>query len=112
MHRLNLSALLLTLLLAGCGHEPSSVTVQTDGMHFVQDRIEVKTGETVTLRVVNRDGYAHGFDLDEFDIHTPLAADETREIVFTPDHPGIYTFYCGSPGHKAAGMTGKLIVKS
>ncbi len=110
MRRLNLYWLLLVLLLAGCSSDGSNVTVQTNGMRFVQERVEVKAGEAVTLHVVNRDGYAHGFDLDEFDIHMPLAADETREIVITPEHPGVYTFYCGAPGHKAAGMTGTLVV--
>ena len=64
----------------------------------------------VTLRLVNKDGYAHAFDLDEFDIHLPFAANEILEVAFTPDQPGSYPFYCGSPGHEAAGMVGTLIV--
>ena len=81
-----------------------------EAMCFLQDEITVKAGQPVTLRLVNRDGYAHAFDIDEFDIHTPLAANESLKISFTPEKPGHYTFYCGSPGHQAAGMVGTLIV--
>lgn len=30
---------------------------------------------------------------------------------FTPTEPGRYRFYCGSPGHEAAGMVGLLVVE-
>jgi uncharacterized cupredoxin-like copper-binding protein len=82
-----------------------------EAMRFLQDEISVTAGQPVTLRLVNQDGYAPAFDIDEFDIHTSLAANETLEIMFTPDEPGSYTFYCGSPGHQAAGMVSTLVVE-
>ncbi len=63
------------------------------------------------LHVVNRDGYAHAFDMDEFDTHAPLPAGTTFDAAFTPGEPGRYRFYCGSPGHEAAGMEGVLVVE-
>lgn len=30
---------------------------------------------------------------------------------FTPTGPGHYRFYCGSPGHAAAGMAGVFVVE-
>lgn len=101
----------LLLLLAGCGLGERAKTIQTEGMRFVQDEVRVKAGQPVTLRVVNQDGYTHAFDVDEFGIHTPLAANETVEITFMPDENGRYTFYCSSPGHQAAGMSGTLVVE-
>lgn len=103
--------LILSCLLAACGHTDSNeATIKMEAMRFYQDEITVTAGQPVTLRLVNQDGYAHAFDMDDFDIHTPLAANETLEISFTPEKPGQYTFYCGSPGHHAAGMVGTLIV--
>ena len=97
------------LLMAGCG--PSNqATIQTNGMRFVKDTLYVKAGEPVILELVNRDAYAHAFDLDAFGIHLPLPAKNTIEISFTPA-PGTYQFYCGAPGHQDAGMTGTLIVE-
>ena len=80
-------------------------------MRFRQTEVHVKAGQPVTLRVVNQDGYAHAFDIDAFDIHTPLAANEVREFTITPQQPGRYDFYCGTPGHQMAGMVGVLIVE-
>jgi uncharacterized cupredoxin-like copper-binding protein len=103
--------LLLPLLLAACGPGGGDITLKTDGMRFVRDEVRVKAGQPVTVRVVNRDGYAHAFDIDKFDIHAPLAAGESKTFVFTPEQAGQYTFYCGSPGHQAAGMVGVLVVE-
>ena len=104
--------LILACLPTACGHTaPNETTIKMEAMRFLQDEISVTAGQPVTLRLVNQDGYAHAFDIDEFDIHTPLAANETMDVVFVPDKPGRYTFYCGSPGHQAAGMVGALIVE-
>lgn len=113
MRRLFRLALLLpfTLFLAACGPGDGSITIKTDGMSFAQDEVHAKAGQPVTLHVVNTDGYAHAFDIDEFDIHALLPAKATFDATFTPAEPGRYTFYCGSPGHAAAGMTGTLVVE-
>jgi uncharacterized cupredoxin-like copper-binding protein len=103
--------LILAAALAACGATPGEIVIKTDGMRFVRDEARVKAGQPVTLRVVNRDGYTHAFDIDEFDIHAPLAAGESKTFVFTPEQAGQYTFYCGSPGHQAAGMVGVLVVE-
>ena len=101
----------LALLLTGCSDSPGALTVAMKDMHFRQGEVHVRAGQQVTLRVVNEDGYAHAFDIDAFAIHRPLVAHETAEIIFTPEAAGQYTFYCGSPGHVAAGMSGVLIVE-
>jgi plastocyanin len=112
--RLNILSLLIILvcLLAACGSQaPTEATITMKEMAFVQSEITVKAGQLVTLRLVNRDGYAHAFDIDEFDIHTLLEANETAESSFTPEKPGRYPFYCSSPGHEMAGMAGTIIVE-
>ncbi len=108
--RRTLLPVLMVALLAACG-AANNVTIRTDGMRFVSDEVRVKAGQPVTLQVINRDGYAHAFDIDEFDIHAPLPANATFDATFTPTAAGRYRFYCGSPGHEAAGMTGVLVVE-
>lgn len=106
-----LTSLILLLLLAACAEpQTSRVTLTMQTMGFSQNEIEVSANQPVTLRLNNKDGYAHAFDLDEFDIHLQLAAAETAEITFTPSHAGTFIFYCSSPGHQAAGMAGSLVV--
>ena len=97
-------------LLVACASGGDDRTIEAIGMSFVRDEVHVPAGQPVTLQIVNRDGYAHAFDINAFDIHRPLAARETIEITFTPDEAGSYEFYCGSPGHQKAGMVGTLIV--
>ena len=110
MKRGGILACMLALLLAGCGPR-NDITIRTEGMRFVADEVRVKAGQPVTLRVVNRDGYAHAIDIDEFGIHAPLPANASYEALIPPAEPGRYRFYCGSPGHAAAGMAGVLVVE-
>ncbi|MCA9898409.1 MAG: cupredoxin domain-containing protein [Ardenticatenaceae bacterium] len=106
-----LTSLILFLLLVACAKpQTSRVTLTLQEMGFSQNEIEVSANQPVTLHLNNKDGYAHAFDLDEFDIHLKLAAAETAEITFTPTRSGTFTFYCSSPGHQAAGMAGSLVV--
>jgi plastocyanin len=104
--------IILVCLLAACGPQaPDEATITMKEMAFGQSEITLKAGQPVSLRLVNQDGYAHAFDIDEFDIHTSLAANETAELSLTPEKPGRYPFYCSSPGHEMAGMVGTLIVE-
>ncbi len=111
LKRATLLVLALAVLLAACGGSSNSVTVAMKDMRFRQEEVQVRAGQPVTLRVVNQDGYAHAFDIDEFDLHRALAANETAELTFTPPAAGRYRFYCDSPGHEAAGMVGTLVVE-
>ncbi len=106
-----ISLILTLILLAACtGSQTSEVAINLQEMRFNQNDIQVQAGEPVTLYLSNKDGYAHAFDLDEFDIHLQLAAKENAEITFTPTQSGHFTFYCSSPGHQAAGMEGSITV--
>lgn len=100
----------LALFLSACGRQSAEATLKIEAMRFSQTELQVKAGKPVTLHIVNKDGYSHAFDMDSFNIHSPLAANETVAITFTPEVSGSYSFYCGSPGHKAAGMVGTLLV--
>lgn len=101
---------LLALLAAGCSGAAEPPTIAMKDMRFRNAEVHVQAGQTVTLRLVNEDSYAHAFDIDAFDLHFPLAASATVEITFVAEHSGRYNFYCGSPGHLKAGMVGVLVV--
>lgn len=40
-----------------------------------------------------------------------MAAGETKTLTFNSGAAGEYEFYCSIPGHREAGMVGKLIVE-
>lgn len=108
------AAAVLALLfgLAGCGPTPApnEITIASTGMIFSVTEARAKVGREVILHLTNRDSYAHAFDIDDFNIHLTLEGKATQTIRFTPAKPGRFAYYCGSPGHRAAGMEGVLIV--
>lgn len=109
MLRISLLVLMLALL-TSCGGGSNHLTIDLEGMRFHNAEVHVQAGQPMTLRLVNKDSYAHAFDIDAFGIHRSLAARETVEVIFTPEQAGQYRFYCGSPGHEQAGMVGVLVV--
>jgi uncharacterized cupredoxin-like copper-binding protein len=102
----------------------------TDTMRFTPDRIAVREGETLRLRVHNAGRLMH-----EFVIGTPATLDEhaklmekfpgmehdepymahvppgrSGEIVWTFNRAGDFRFACLIAGHYAAGMVGHISV--
>lgn len=78
---------------------------------FGQAELHARTGETVALRLENADTAGHSFDIDELGLHVSMPPGEPALALFTAGAPGTYTFYCGVPGHREAGMVGTLIVE-
>jgi cytochrome c oxidase subunit 2 len=78
---------------------------------FDQAELRARVGQTVALRLENRDTQTHSFDIDAFDVHVTMPTNAPALALFTPTEPGSYTFYCRIPGHTEAGMVGKLIVE-
>jgi heme/copper-type cytochrome/quinol oxidase subunit 2 len=77
---------------------------------FDQQEIHAKVGETIALRLDNRDSEGHSFDIDELNVHAPMPAGQNGLALFKPTRPGTYTFYCGIPAHRSF-MVGKLVVE-
>ncbi|MCB9135841.1 MAG: cupredoxin domain-containing protein [Anaerolineales bacterium] len=92
-------------------NHPGAITIKTSGLQYSETEIHAKVGQIVNLELFNMDGYAHGFDIDALNIHVKLPGSQTTIMTFTPTEPGVYQFYCGAYGHKAAGMVGTLIVE-
>jgi uncharacterized cupredoxin-like copper-binding protein len=107
------AALGILFCLAGCAPAAAGreITIASSGMIFDVTEARGKAGQEIVLRLVNRDSYAHAFDMDDFNVHLTLEAKATQVIRLTPASPGRYAYYCGSPGHRAAGMEGVLIVE-
>ncbi|QTN24102.1 cupredoxin family protein [Rhizobacter sp. AJA081-3] len=103
-----------------------------DSMRFVPDRLAVKLGQTLRLRIRNTGAVLH-----ELVIGTPAALDEhaalmlrfpdmqhdepwmahvppgkTGEIVWTFNRAGEFAFACLIAGHYQAGMAGRISVRA
>lgn len=103
----------------------------TDNMRFTPDRIEVREGETVRLRVVNAGKVLHELVIgtrQELQEHAALmrkfpnmahdepymahvSAGKSGALVWNFNRPGEFEFACLIPGHFEAGMLGRIIVQ-
>ena len=72
----------------------------------------VEAGHPFTIMLHNEGALEHDITIEGFEemggIH--LIPGEDGMNTFMLDEPGEYTYYCTVPGHKAAGMTGTLVV--
>jgi uncharacterized cupredoxin-like copper-binding protein len=102
----------------------------TDDMRFTPSHLEVRQGETLRLRAVNRGQVMHEIVIgtrEELEAHAELmrqhpnmehdepymahvAPGERDDIVWTFNRPGEFEFACLIPGHFEAGMRGTIRV--
>lgn len=74
--------------------------------------LPVKAGQRVRIVLVNGDGPAHDLALPDLTCQTALIAGQgTRaSVTFTATAGRAYVYICTAPGHRQAGMEGRLIV--
>jgi len=111
------TGLLATAVKAAGGGKPaveSNGTLEVDAdptgqLAFVTNTAQGKPGE-ITVKMANKSGTPHDIVIDgkgQGKVVTNGGVSEFKAD-FTA---GAYTFYCSVPGHRAAGMQGKLTVK-
>lgn len=108
------------------------VMAERDGkMSFIPDRVEIRRGEQIRFQLRNNGELDHELvvatleenlkhavemqknpDMEHDDPNAKrLAPKKTGEIVWAFTKAGEFDFSCLIPGHREAGMTGKIIVK-
>jgi outer membrane protein assembly factor BamB/plastocyanin len=95
---------------------PEAVTSGTDlsitaiDIAFTATELQAPADTDVTLTLTNTGVAQHDLVIEGTDYGTPLL-NTGESASFTFNLPaGEYTYYCTVPGHRAAGMVGKLIV--
>ncbi|MFA7248054.1 MAG: plastocyanin/azurin family copper-binding protein [Dehalococcoidia bacterium] len=131
-----IGAAALAIVLAGCSGGGSSapagdgsssaVTLQMQDIKYDKTALTATKGQTLTITLNNTGALDHDFTIDKiegaakFDGKDPkadnvaikalLKAKASGKLEITPAAAGTYDFYCSVPGHKDAGMKGKLTV--
>ena len=77
---------------------------------FKPDTFEIPANTDVTINLTNSGNLPHNFSIPTQNVSVDLAAGESTTFVLNLP-AGEYDFDCDVPGHKDAGMVGKLTVK-
>jgi len=78
----------------------------------VNPTLRVNDGDVVQVSLVNNDGIEHDVVFPEFKAGTDRVNRKgaSSVTVFRADKAGEYAYFCSLPGHRQAGMEGKLVV--
>lgn len=78
----------------------------------VNPSLRVNDGDVVQVDLVNDDGVEHDIIFPDFDAATDRVVRKgaSSVTVFRADKAGEFVYFCSVPGHRQAGMEGKLVV--
>jgi plastocyanin len=121
MLRWILPMLLFALCVPALAAEPQVIEIKLDSYSINPDKITVKVGQPVTLKVRNEATFIpHNLVIKSpdagFDVKLDLSAGKSGEVSFTPTRAGNYEMICDKvppigKSHKDRGMHGVLVVE-
>src|SRR5438552_8714874 len=78
----------------------------------VNPTLRVNDGDVVQVSLVNNDGIEHDVVFPEFNAGTDRVNRKgaSSVTVFRADKAGEFAYFCSLPGHRQAGMEGKIVV--
>jgi nitrite reductase (NO-forming) len=78
----------------------------------VNPTLRVNEGDVVQVSLVNNDGIEHDVVFPDFSAGTDRVARKgaSSVTVFRADKAGDFSYFCSLPGHRQAGMEGKIVV--
>ena len=88
------------------------LTLITTEWSFTPETLNVALDEPVTLVLVNEGVVDHEVEIPEFGFHLHAEPGETVKGTLVPSKAGIFELACEIPGHRLAGMVGKLVVST
>lgn len=78
----------------------------------VNPTLSVHEGETVQINLINGEGAQHDIVVDQYAARTNLVLGigASSTLSFTADKAGEFIYFCSVPGHREAGMEGRIQV--
>jgi nitrite reductase (NO-forming) len=69
-------------------------------------------GETVQINLINGEGAEHDLVIDQYAVRTSrvIRKNASSTVSFSADKTGQFVYFCSVPGHREAGMEGKIHV--
>src|SRR5579863_3849701 len=78
----------------------------------VNPPIVVHEGETVQINLINGEGAEHDIVIDQYGARSNRVVGKgaSSAVTFTASKTGEFAYYCSAPGHREAGMEGRIQV--
>lgn len=89
----------------------SEIMVDTVELKFEPNELTIAADTEVKIKITNKGLLQHDFHVDKLNITSKMLNPKDSDTVTVKAAAGTYDFWCTVPGHKEAGMTGKLTVK-
>lgn len=84
-------------------------TIGLHDIYYSPLELSIPANEDVTIALPNFGEAPHNLTVDALDISVGVAPGEIGEVTVNAP-PGEYEYFCNSPGHRAGGMVGLLVV--
>ena len=83
-----------------------------DDNGLVNPKLVVHEGETVQINLINGEGAEHDIVVDQYGVRSSrvLGKGAGSAVTFTAAKTGEFAYYCSAPGHREAGMEGRIQV--
>ncbi|MGI8485325.1 MAG: ScyD/ScyE family protein [Thermomicrobiales bacterium] len=95
---------------ASTGASSKTVELEAGDFFFKPNAVSIAANTAVTFAIKNGSPLPHNFSIDELKVSIYMQPGETGKVTINAA-AGTYEYYCNLPGHKEAGMFGKLTVK-
>jgi nitrite reductase (NO-forming) len=104
--------LTFTLKTAMVDGKMAFIGVSGDLAGKVNPDLVAQPGDVVEIKLVNGDGALHDLTLEGFGAATKQISGQGKEssVRFKAEKVGITAYFCSVPGHRQAGMEGRLVV--
>jgi uncharacterized cupredoxin-like copper-binding protein/mono/diheme cytochrome c family protein len=86
---------------------PAEVEIDLEDIKFDPNQVSIPAGQDVTVHLVNKGSLPHNFSIPSEGVSQDVAPGATETITLNLA-AGEYDFDCNVPGHKEAGMVGKI----
>ncbi|MGI8484562.1 MAG: cupredoxin domain-containing protein [Thermomicrobiales bacterium] len=96
---------------AAASSAPTTAEIHTEDIKFDKTELTIAANTDVKITVNNKGVLQHDFHVDKLNITSKLLNSGETDTVTINAKPGEYDYWCTVPGHKEAGMVGKLFVK-
>jgi plastocyanin len=87
-------------------------TIEVTGLdfRFQPAEIRIKAGQNVNIALANRGAIIHDITIPALQVSLVAQPGQRVTAGLAAARPGTYEFYCSVPGHREAGMVGRLVV--